>query len=98
MAERRLREFLGKAQSLQLGKGRAPFGAVVDEYRHTVLASKDLKSTSLRDSEQRLKMLLQRWPGLELKQLGDISRSDCERWFAGRKMATGAHRSAAPDC
>ena len=55
LAERRLRDFLGKAETLRCGKGRVAFGALVEEYRQTVLAAKDLKSACLLGSGQRLK-------------------------------------------
>src|ERR1017187_6813013 len=55
LAERRLRDFLGKAETLPRGKGRVAFRALVEEYRQTVLAAKDLKPACLLDSGQRLK-------------------------------------------
>src|ERR1035441_1849451 len=93
LAERRLRDFQGKAETLQCGKGRVAFGVLVEEYRQTVLAAKDLKPASLLDTQQRLNMVLRKWPGLDRTQIGDIGRSDCERWFAKRKAELrGAQR------
>jgi len=62
LAERRLRDFQGKAETLQCGKGRVAFGVLVEEYRQTVLAAKDLKPASLLETEQRLKTVLRKWP------------------------------------
>jgi len=92
LAQRRLREVMGKVERLRAGTGRLTFGEIAEQYINTVLAAKDLKPNSLADCVQRIAMIQRTWRGLSHKPIRDIKTKDREQWFAGRKQQVHAQR------
>src|SRR5664280_1765395 len=90
----KLGEFLDDSSKLKPNLSRATFAEVVELFRKTGLAARQLKPTSREDIEYRLKALFREWPGTALDRtpLRSITVGDCERWFGHRQHCVGPQR------
>lgn len=85
LAERKLRDFLERAARIRPGSGNVTFADMVQRFRETELAVKDLKPRGREYREYCIESLLRKWPDLTNLPVRNITRSDCERWFAKRR-------------
>jgi integrase len=94
VAKWKLGQFLGKTTQLKPGLTSATVQEVIDLFKETALAAKNLKPGSREDYAYRLKALIREWPRQDLarSRLRDVGVGDCERWFAKRKTMVGAQR------
>ncbi|MDD2711160.1 MAG: site-specific integrase [Verrucomicrobiae bacterium] len=92
LAERRLAELKAKLAGARGRRKPITFGGLLKEFEETVLAAKNLKPRSLTFRKLCNKMLLKVWTGLETLPVRNITRKDCELWFAKRKAQVNPQR------
>ena len=85
LAEQKLKDFLERVQRLKEGSGKFTFGNVVEKFKETELAARDLKPRGREYREYTIEGLFRAWPELKTLPARSITRTDCERWFARRK-------------
>lgn len=92
IAERKFKIFMEKLGRLQSGMVKATFDEMLEQWRKTELAVKDLKPRGREYREQCVAGLLKTWPGLKASPVQQITRAQCEAWFAKRmKQISATH-------
>jgi hypothetical protein len=81
LAKRKLDAKIRELETTNVNKRNGTFGALVQDYRETVQASKHLKPNSLKDENFKINTMLKEWGA---KRAREISQSNCDTWVVNR--------------
>lgn len=94
--EKKHRQAAQHQLAIQRGRGQMTFRESLEIYRARLQANPDIKSKTKKYYRQRVDSLLKTWPGLENKNLRDLSKQDCLDWAAKYGGSATAFNNTAP--